>query len=123
VGEKITNNPSETKGSWFSTEIYFGLHFAHRAREITEHQFSDFLSEVVTPLFPAGMTVYDAYGQMQHTSGAIVRQKTKVVLLVHQNSKSDDDAINKIIAAYRSKFDNPQVMLLTKPVNPVFYPD
>ena len=78
---------------------------------------------MVTPLFPAGLTVYDAYGQMQHSSGAIVRQKTKVVLLVHQNSKEDDAAIKRIIAAYRNKFDNPQVMLLTKPVTPVFYPD
>ena len=105
---------------WFSTELYFGRHFATRA-EISEHQFAEFLSHHVTPAFPAGMTVYDAYGQMQHSSGEIVKQKTKVVVLVHQNSKADDDAINKIITTYRSKFGNPQVMLLTKQVKPVFY--
>jgi hypothetical protein len=119
----MKNKSEQPEVKWFSTEIYFGLHFAHKARQISEEKFSDFLSEVVTPLFPAGLTVYDAYGQMQHSSGAIVRQKTKVVLLVHQNSKADDAAINKIIAAYRSKFDNPQVMILTKPVTPVFFPD
>jgi len=107
---------------WFSTEIYFGRHFTLRG-EISEHQFAEFLSHHVTPAFPAGMTVYDAYGQMQHSSGEIVKQKTKVVVLVHNNSKADDDAINKIIAAYRSKFGNPQVMLLTKQVKPVFYAD
>jgi hypothetical protein len=112
----------EKSDQWFSTEIYFGRHFATRA-EISEHQFAEFLSHHVTPAFPAGMTVYDAYGQMQHSSGEIVKQKTKVVVLVHQNSKADDDAINKIIAAYRSMFGNPQVMLLTKQVNPVFYAD
>ncbi len=107
---------------WFSTEIYFGRHFTSRG-EISEQQFAEFLSHHVTPAFPAGMTVYDAYGQMQHSSGEIVKQKTKVVVLVHNNSKADDDAITNIIAAYRSKFGNPQVMLLTKQVKPVFYAD
>jgi hypothetical protein len=109
-------------GSWFSTEIYFGRHFSDRG-EISERQFADFLSQHVTPSFPAGMTVYDAYGQMQHSSGEIVRQKTKVVVLVNRNSKADDEAIKKIIAAYRSEFENPQVMMLTRPVKPVFYAD
>jgi hypothetical protein len=67
--------------------------------------------------------VYDAYGQMQHSNGEIVKQKTKVVVLVHMNLKVDDDAITKIITAYRSQFGNPQVMLLTTQVKPVFYAD
>ena len=91
--------------------------------EISEQQFAEFLSQEVTPAFPAGMTVYDAYGQMQHSSGEIVKQKTKVVVLVHKSSKADDDAINRITTAYRSKFGNPQIMLLTKQVKPVFYGD
>jgi len=107
---------------WFSTEIYFGRNIP-AGGEISEQQFTEFLSNEVTPAFPAGMTVYDAYGQMQHSDREIVKQKTKVVVLVHKNSKADDDAINKIITAYRSKFRNPQVMLLTKQVKPVFYRD
>lgn len=107
---------------WFSTEIYFGRHFSAKG-EITDQQFAEFLSLQVTPAFPAGMTVYDAYGQMRHSNGEIIKQKTKVVVLVHQNSKADDDAINKIIAAYRSKFANPQVMLLTRQVKSVFFED
>jgi hypothetical protein len=116
------NLPSAPSGRWFSTEIYFGRHFSTRG-EISEQQFDRFLAHHVTPAFPAGMTVYDAYGQMQHHSGQIAKQKTKVVVLVHQNSKADDDAINKIINAYRDEFGNPQVMLLTRAVKPVFWPD
>ena len=114
--------PEPAAGQWYSTEIYFGRHFPHRG-EVSEEQLDKFLAKHVTPTFPAGMTVYDAYGQMQHQSGQIVKQKTKVVLLVHKNSKADDEAINKIITAYRSEFDNPQVMLLTKPVKPQFWAD
>jgi len=121
----MTDKPTEhdvKPDQWFSTEIYFGRHFHTRA-EISEQQFAEFLTQHVTPSFPAGMTVYDAYGQMQHSSGEIIKQKTKVVVLVHKNSKADDEAINKIIATYRSKFGNPQVMLLTRKVTPVFFPD
>jgi hypothetical protein len=113
---------SESAGQWYSTEIYFGRHFSSRG-EITEQQFADFLSTQVTPAFPSGMTVYDAYGQMQHSSGRIEHQKTKVVVLVHRNSEEDDKSIKNIIAAYRSQFGNPQVMMLTKPVKPEFWGD
>ena len=120
---KNESTKHEAKSSqWFSTEIYFGRHFSNRG-EITDQQFAEFLAYHVTPAFPAGMTVYDAYGQMQHSNGEIVKQKTKVVVLVHKNSKVDDDAINRITTAYRSKFGNPQVMLLTTQVKPVFYAD
>ena len=121
----MTNKSTEYEAKsnqWFSTEIYFGRNIS-AGGEISEQQFTEFLSNEVTPAFPAGMTVYDAYGQMQHSNREIVKQKTKVVVLVHKNSKADDDAINKITTAYRSKFGNPQVMLLTKQVKPVFYGD
>jgi len=120
----MVNKPEGRDASrqWFATEIYFGRHFSGRG-EISEQQFDKFLAKQVTPAFPAGMTVYDAYGQMQHHSGGIVKQKTKVVVLVHKNSRADDGAIKKIIAAYRNEFGNPQVMLLTKPVKPVFWAD
>jgi hypothetical protein len=107
---------------WFSTEIYFGRSIS-ADREISERKFADFLLNQVTPAFPAGMTVYDAYGQMQRRNGEVVKQKTKVVVLVHRNAKADEEAINKIVAAYRSTFGNPQVMLLTKQVKPQFYGD
>jgi hypothetical protein len=113
---------AEKRPQWYSTEIYFGRHYSAE-KEVTEHQFAEFISSYITPAFPAGMTVYDAYGQMQHSSGEIIKQKTKVVLLVHQNSKADDEAIQDIILTYKARFGNPQVMLLTKPVQPVFFPD
>jgi hypothetical protein len=58
---------------------------------------------------------------MQTAEGKIVKQKTKVLLLVHDNSKTSVDAIHKIVASYRSKFGNPQVMVMTAPVAPEFY--
>ena len=88
---------------------------------MTEAEFADFLSKVVTPAFPAGMTVFDAYGQMQNNAKDIVKQHTKVVLLVHEKSQANADAIQKLIGTYRSTFSNPQVMFLQSPTQPQFF--
>jgi hypothetical protein len=119
MGTEFTEYKDRT-GQWFSTEIFFGRNTS-KSGEVSEQQFSKFLSDYITPAFPGGMTVYDAYGQMQHSNGQIVKQKTKVVVLVHKNSKADDNAIKKITSAYRNKFGNPQVMLLTRKAKPEFY--
>ena len=88
---------------------------------MTDAEFADFLTRVVTPAFPAGMTVVDAYGQMQNSSKNIVKQHTKVILLVHQKSQANSDAIQKVISSYRSTFGNPQVMYLQSPAQPQFF--
>jgi hypothetical protein len=105
---------------FIATHIYCGRNIP-TGGEVSEEQFAAFLETDVTPAFPAGLTAYDAYGQMQTAEGKIVKQKTKVLLLVHDNSKASLDAIHKIAAAYRSKFGNPQVMVMTAPVTPEFY--
>jgi len=113
---------AETAASpqFVATHIYCGRNIP-TGGEISEEQFAAFLETDVTPAFPAGLTAYDAYGQMKTSEGKIVKQKTKVLLLVHDNSKASLDAIHKIVAAYRSKFENPQVMVMTAPVTPEFY--
>ncbi len=113
---------AETAASpqFVATHIYCGRNIP-AGGEVSEEQFAAFLETDVTPAFPAGLTAYDAYGQMQTSEGKIVKQKTKVLLLVHDNSKSSLDAIHKIAASYRSKFGNPQVMVMTAPVTPEFY--
>jgi len=104
------------------SEIYFGRHYLEH-KESSTRRFSEFLSQVVIPLFLLGMTVYDACGRMQHTRGAIVKQKARVILLAHRSPPEDDRKIRQTIDTCRSMFDSLQVMLLTKVVHPVFYPD
>jgi hypothetical protein len=105
---------------WVASHIYCGRNIP-AGGEVSEQQFSEFLETQVTPSFPAGLTCYDAYGQMQDSHQQIVKQKTKVLILVHENSKADTDAVKQIILSYRSTFGNPQVMLNTVAVTPGFY--
>lgn len=105
---------------WAASEIYMGRNIPGGG-EVSEQQFSEFLATQVTPAFPAGLTVHDAYGQMQDSDLQIVKQKTKVLLLVHEDSAASADAVKKVIFAYRSRFGNPQVMLMKVGITPEFY--
>lgn len=111
-----------TKAQWLRTEIYCGRGIP-AGGQVSEQQFADFLDKVVTKEFPKGMTVFDAYGQMEKTSGTIVKQPTKVILVVHEKSGENSAKVQKVAEEYRSKFGNPQVMHISSPTEPVFYPD
>jgi hypothetical protein len=116
-GSKSTAKSAQP--SWVRSEIYCGLDRL-AGGTVTQAEFADFLNQVVTPAFPAGLTVLDAYGQMQKSDKAIVKQTTKVLLVVHQKTKANSDAIQKVISSYRSIYGNPQVMYLQSPTNPQF---
>ena len=72
---------------------------------------------------PDGMTVLEAYGQMQHANGRIEKQPSRVVVLVHPPGKAADRRIHEIVEAYRDRFQNAQVMLLRSPALVEFFPD
>ncbi|MBU1670708.1 MAG: DUF3574 domain-containing protein [Actinobacteria bacterium] len=108
------------KTAFVQTELYLGLEIP-AGGQVSGEQFATFLDEVVTPAFPAGLTVFDSYGQMRQSDGKIVRQTTKVLLLVHEDTKANSDAVSKLISSYRSRFENPQVMHTTQAVEPEFF--
>ena len=107
---------------WIRSEIFFGR-IIPGGGQVSEEQFAAFLQDSVTKAFPVGMTVYDVYGQMERADGDIVRQDTKVVLLIHDGSQANEQAITDIISNYRSSFGNPQVMHLRTGTEPQFWGD
>jgi len=113
-------NDKQNTPDWVASHIYCSRNIP-AGGEVSEQQFSEFLETQVTPSFPAGLTCYDAYGQMQDSQQQIVKQKSKVLILVHQNTKADTDAVKQVIRSYRSRFGNPQVMLNIVAITPEFY--
>lgn len=115
---------SEDEGSvepeWVQSLIFFGRNMPEGG-VVSEEQFDVFLSEVITEKFPAGMTVFDAYGQMERDDGSIEKQPTKVVLLVHEKNEENSGAVSSVIKEYRERFGSPQVMLNTLPVEAEFF--
>lgn len=109
----------QAETGWVKTEIYCGRNIPSGG-EVTEPEFAAFLDEVVTAEFPLGLTVFDAYGQMEDTSGTIVKQQTKVILLVYEDNEANGAKVQKVIDAYRDRFGNPQVMKISAPTEPEF---
>src|SRR5262245_19633562 len=67
---------------WVRTEVYFGLSVPDGS-QISASDFQKFIDEVVTPLFPAGLSVVEATGQWRNATGHIDHESSKVLVLLH----------------------------------------
>jgi hypothetical protein len=81
---------------------------------VSEADWSGFLRRVVTPAFPDGFTVYDATGQwMDQRTGDIVRERSKDLLILSEDSPVVHENIGKVIETYRREFRQESVGLVT----------
>ena len=78
--------------------------------QVSDAQWTGFLDTTVTPAFPQGLTVLDAVGQWRGASGGVVREPSKLVVLLHPRSEKDDAAITGIIDTYRKNFGQEAVL-------------
>jgi hypothetical protein len=94
---------------WVRTELYFGRS-RPAAPDVTEEEFRAFLATVVTPRFPDGLTVLDASGQFRNAAGVVVREPSKVLILLYPWSNAKHRAIEQIRARYVRSFDQQAVL-------------
>ena len=64
---------------------------------MSEGDWSSFLAKVLTPVFPRGLTVYDAYGQIQQADGKIRRQPTRVVVIVLPHQPNQETSFSSVM--------------------------
>lgn len=82
--------------------LYFGTGTPHGV--VTPEEWAEFLSSTVTPRFPQGLTVARASGQWRGADGAIVREASHVLQLVHPNDTPSETAIREVVAMYKTQF-------------------
>jgi Protein of unknown function (DUF3574) len=63
------------------TELFFGT--AKREGAVTPDEFNKFLEEVVTPLFPDGLTVTKVDGQFKGEDGVTIKEDAYVLVLMY----------------------------------------
>src|SRR5215471_10389850 len=90
------------------TTLYFGL--SHKTGNVTAAQWQAFLREEVTPRFPDGLTVWEAAGQWRRADGGISHEKSKVLLLVHDENPTVRAAIESLINIYKTRFHQESVL-------------
>ncbi|HXN36182.1 MAG TPA: DUF3574 domain-containing protein [Opitutaceae bacterium] len=106
---------------WLRSELYFGAGPADvQDGGIAEIRWRGFLDKEVTPRFPDGLTVFDAYGQWRDRGGATGRLWTKVLVILHEDTPANRAAIDAIRLAWKASTHDQSVLLVTEPVDVSF---
>jgi hypothetical protein len=83
---------------------------------VSETQWLQFIDNEITPRFPEGLTVFDAAGQWwDPASKRIVRETSKIVLIVLPGKAEDLTRLNEIAEIYKRRFKQQSVGMILRP--------
>lgn len=91
------------------TELYFGRN-TNTGGHVSDADWSAFVDQQVTPRFPAGVTILDADGQWTDPKGALVREDSRVIILLYKPTSQEETKIEAIRSAYVKQFSQDAVM-------------
>jgi hypothetical protein len=84
--------------------------------EVSDTEWASFLSESVTPHFPAGLSVFDLRGQHRDPAGRITGEATKLLTVVVFDAPAHRARVASIVAAYNGRFGQHGVFRVERPV-------
>lgn len=90
--------------------LYFGTETP--SGYVTPDDWTQFLSEIVTPRFPEGLSAWQASGQWRSASGNIIREPSYVLSLVHPDDTEPSKAVQEIVVSYKTRFQQEAVLRL-----------
>ncbi len=93
-------------------ELYFGLS-KPGGKIISEAEWQQFLNSAIAPRFREGLTVINANGQYLNQNGELIREKTKLVILIYQSDITKNFHIHEVIAKYKQRFQQESVLRTT----------
>jgi hypothetical protein len=93
------------------TELFFGLK-QQDASEVSETEFKQFLSQEITPHFPDGLTVLTGQGQFKNSSGLMIQEPTKVLILLYpfEQFSNNSQKIQQVRKVYKTLFKQESVL-------------
>ena len=77
---------------------------------VTDAAWRAFLAEEITPRFPDGLTVLDAAGQWRGASGAMVRERSKLLIVLAAPGEAGMRRTDEIAQAYKRAFGQEAVL-------------
>jgi hypothetical protein len=91
------------------TDLYFGRNISGGGT-VSDTGFQAFLNTVVTPLFPDGLTVFDAEGQFLDSTGTLIKEASKLLTLIFEDTLLNEISVNDIIDTYLERFNQESVL-------------
>jgi len=76
---------------------------------VSQAEFQNFVDRVVTPLFPDGLTLFDADGRSFNSAAKHSPEETKVISLFVADTPESSAALDKIAEAYAQQFSGTEV--------------
>ena len=96
-------------------QLFFGQSM-RGAGLISRRAWQRFVADTITPTLPAGFTITDAYGQWQDPTTQIIgREPTELLIVAAPDSPAFRAGIAAIVDAYRRRFDQRAVGLVSTP--------
>jgi len=83
---------------------------------VSAEDWRSFLTEVVTPRFPQGLSVWSAYGQWKADAGPIISEDSYVLNVTHPGGLAQNQALDQIAGAYKAKFQQEAVLRVSTTV-------
>jgi hypothetical protein len=80
---------------------------------VSDSAWDAFMREVVTPGFPAGLTVWRAQGQWLDPRGTTAREAVVIVEVVHPLGDPADSVFARVANEYRQRFHQDAVLRIT----------
>ncbi|KPN90281.1 DUF3574 domain-containing protein [Pseudomonas nunensis] len=110
------------QAQWLRTELYFSVGpLEGKEGVISPARWREFLDQEVTPRFPDGFSVLDAYGQWRdHGAKEPERLGTKVIVILHENDARHDKDIEAIRLAWKRITGDLSVLRLSQPAQVSF---
>jgi hypothetical protein len=91
------------------TELFFGLRKAN-GTEVNNAEFQRFLVGEVTPRFPDGFTVISGQGQFKNARGAILQERSKLLIVLYPITAKSNRQLEQIRTAYTTTFQQQSVL-------------
>ena len=88
---------------------------------VSDQDWAVFLQDIVTPRFPNGLTVLDGEGQWQLESGAIERERSKVLIILSPQGGDAKAHLAEVATSYKEFFDQGAVIQASAGVCTSFY--
>jgi hypothetical protein len=99
--------------------LYFGRN-RPGGGTVADAEWQTFLNQVLTPRFPAGLTVVDATGQWRGRSGVVEQEQSHIVTIYHGGDAAARRAIRDVAVEYKRRFGQEAVLRERSPACAVF---
>ena len=89
--------------------LYFGRN-RPGGGTVDDAEWRTFVDLVLTPRFPAGLTVVDATGQWKGQTGVVEQERSNVVTIYHAGDAASTRAVREVALEYKRRFGQEAVL-------------